>query len=58
MLGEAHIVIPIVLMTASVDVVRARGLAQGAVEVLRKPFSDEQLLSAITAVVSSAGDSV
>jgi FixJ family two-component response regulator len=58
MLGDAHIVIPIVLMTASTDVVRTGGLAHGAVEVLRKPFSDEEFLSVITALVSSARDSV
>jgi FixJ family two-component response regulator len=53
MLIDAHVVIPMVLMTASSDVVRTGALAHSAVKVVRKPFSDEALLSAITAVVSS-----
>ena len=58
MLGDANIFIPIVLVTSAADVVRPRGLAHGAVQVLRKPFSDEELLSAITALVSSERESV
>jgi two-component system, LuxR family, response regulator FixJ len=58
MLGEANILIPIVLVTSSADVVRTRRLAHGAVKVLSKPFTDEELLSAITALVSSERDSV
>jgi FixJ family two-component response regulator len=56
MLADAKIFIPIVLMTAAADVVRTGGLAPDAVEVLRKPFSDEELLSAITALASSPRD--
>jgi FixJ family two-component response regulator len=58
MLGAANIFIPIVLVAAPADVVRTRRLADGAVEVLRKPFTDEELLSAITALVSSERDSL
>jgi len=51
MLREANIVIPIVLVTASDEVVQTPELAHGAVEVVRAPFTDEELLSAITALV-------
>lgn len=52
MLGAANIFVPIVLVTTPADVVRTRELAHGAVEVLRKPFTDEELLSAISALLS------
>jgi FixJ family two-component response regulator len=53
MLGDASIFILLVLVTAPADVVRTQRLAHGAVTVLRKPFTDEELLSAITALMWS-----
>jgi FixJ family two-component response regulator len=58
MLDEAKILIPMVLVTAPGDVVRTRSLAPGVVRILAKPFSDEDLVRAITALISSAGLSV
>jgi FixJ family two-component response regulator len=52
MLADANIFIPIVFVTSRVDVGSAQALAHGAVKVLRKPFTNEELLSAITALVS------
>jgi FixJ family two-component response regulator len=54
LLGDANIFIPIVFVTASVDVVRSQALAQGAVEVVSKPFTDEELLRAITTALGSS----
>jgi FixJ family two-component response regulator len=48
-LRDANIVIPIVLVTASDDVVQTQ---PGVMEVVRAPFTDGELLSAITALVS------
>jgi FixJ family two-component response regulator len=58
MLGDAHIPIPIVFVTAAAEVIRAEAYAHGAVAVLRKPFTDKELLSAVTtALISSERDS-
>ena len=57
-LGAVNIFIPMVLLTAPADVVRTRGLANGATEVLRKPFTDGELLNAITRLVRSGRDSL
>jgi FixJ family two-component response regulator len=45
-------IIPIVFITASGDkAIRSRLLAQGAVECLFKPFSEEALLHAVNAAL-------
>jgi len=53
-----NIFIPMVLLTAPADVVRTRGLANGATEVLRKPFTEGEPLNAITRLVRSGRDSL
>jgi FixJ family two-component response regulator len=50
-LHDAHIIIPMVFVTAPGDAVRSQALVQGAVEVLRQPFTDDELLHAITTVL-------
>jgi FixJ family two-component response regulator len=54
MLADAHIPIPIVFVTAAAEVIRAQAYAHGAVAVLRKPFTDKELLSAVTTALSSS----
>jgi FixJ family two-component response regulator len=48
MLRDAHIIIPMVFVTAPGDAARSQALVQGAVEVLSQPFTDDQVLRAIT----------
>lgn len=54
MLADAHIPIPIVLVTPAADVIRAAAYAHGAVAVLRIPFTDKELLSAVTTALTSS----
>jgi FixJ family two-component response regulator len=57
MLADAHIPIPIVFVTAAADVIRAQAYAHGAVAVVRKPFTDKELLRAVTtALIPSERD--
>ncbi len=50
----AHIQIPVVLITASEETDLDRSAQEaGAVRLLRKPFSSEDLLSAVTLAIAS-----
>jgi FixJ family two-component response regulator len=49
-LNAAHLPIPLVFISAHDDgEARARGLRAGAVDFLKKPFSEDALLGAISA---------
>jgi FixJ family two-component response regulator len=51
-LRAAHIDVPVVFITASDDLALAQNvLAAGGVELLRKPFSNDALLSAVGAAL-------
>ena len=54
-LHEGNVALPIVFITASDDVALGRtALEAGAVRLLRKPFSNDDLLEAIDAALGSA----
>jgi FixJ family two-component response regulator len=57
-LAEAHVAIPIVFVTASDDVALDRRVQQaGGVKLLRKPFSNAELLEAVVeALRRTSGD--
>jgi two-component system response regulator FixJ len=56
-LNAAHSRIPIIFITAHDDeTVRSRGLQAGAVDFLKKPFSEDELLSAIKSALETRGD--
>ena len=57
-IGAAHIDIPVVFITASDDLALDRAaFAAGGVRLLRKPFSNDDLLEAVGAALSrSSGD--
>jgi len=52
---ESHIEMPVIFITAhgSEEAVRSRALANGAVDFLSKPLSEDELLSALRKALSS-----
>lgn len=54
-LRQANVSVPIIFVTGHADEVRAEALEQGAVAVLGKPFSADELLDAIRSAVAGAG---
>jgi FixJ family two-component response regulator len=54
LLADAHIAMPIVFVTARMNAVRTQALAKGALAVLEKPFTDKELLMAVTSALPSA----
>jgi FixJ family two-component response regulator len=55
MLSEKGHSVPVIMVSAYDDRVRAKGLEQGAVAVLGKPFAGEALLAAIRSALESSG---
>ncbi|WP_130433014.1 response regulator transcription factor [Rivibacter subsaxonicus] len=56
-LRAAHMPIPVVFITASDDISLDRSASEiGAVRLLRKPFSSDELLEAVGLALRSAGD--
>jgi len=55
MLNEKRRSVPIIMVSACDDRVRAEALEQGAVAVLGKPFDGEALLAAVRSALGPSG---